>query len=550
MPQLIDNKDGTFTQVNDNGTRVPVMDPTGDYRRTLANAAGAAITGAGAIIPGAGLVAPIVGAAVGANGAQPTPAPSPVAGSAPPPGPITPPPPLPDPAVLPNSTAPAVQTETHTTHSASTSGPDAASRGRIETAGKDLIGAENKAADTGMAAGGEMAQHHAGEAVNQYMLGKAKEAGAMQAQQTFSTAYDAALKDREQAQKRPIDLKEAFGDDRGAYAFLATMGAAIANVGRAWMGQAMQPITVIDDLINRSIKLQMDRRSQDIQAAGERADVANQRLQIARADAHEGAAQAAEGRMQFAKSQDEMSALAKIRDDQRAKAQAINFDIAKATATQAVTQSSTVTESKTLPGSGGPQLALPQTKETQQGVLDSKLVADTLARDPQLAALKPEERQAKWEAFHKGARATADLKAATQSALAALEAAHTVGEDVEGQGMIAGHLPDTMTTTKANALRQSLREIVQAAPGARDQSRAPSDAEQHALELLLKGGSNYSGLRRGIEMMAQQADRREAELKEQNANLYQLSNYIGRKQHDRGQSQANEAAQLAAKQQQ
>lgn len=547
MPQFIDNGDGTHTQIADNGTRSIVIDPTGSYAAQLNDMSagqpvgpqGVAAISGGSPAPMAPLRTPIA--------SSPSVAPPPGSNPARTAGPNYVEPAMaatPEPVVVPGSTSPATTTTVTGVHSQGRSGPDAASRARIETAGKGVIAAENKAADTGMAAGGEMAQHHAAEAVNQYMLGKQKEAGAMAAQQTFSTAYDAALKDREQAQKRPIDLKEAFGDDRGAYAFLATMGAAISNVGRAWMGQAMQPITVIDDLINRSIKLQMDRRSQDVQAAGERADVANQRLQIARADAHEGAAQAAEGRMQFAKSQDEMSALAKIRDDQRAKAQAINFDIAKATATQATQQDSTHTVTKTASAAAGPTLAIPG---EQGDNVDQRVVHDEIARS--LPDLKPQQRIAQWNKYHEKALATERLRQSAHEALSALDAAAPDAAKGHGQSVAgqAWYSPSKgrFASDEANRLHQAVAAVVSNGPLAKGMKRLSKEDIELTTDQIMSG-HDYQSIKRGLQNFLGEADEADASLHAESPGLYRLHHYLQGRQHERGLGGAGVAQQQAA----
>lgn len=104
-------------------------------------------------------------------------------------------------------------------------------------------------------------------------------------------AYADALAARKKARETPIDPGQAFGDDGGAAAFAATIGGAIRNIGLAWMGQSAQPINIIDNLVNRSVMLQKEQRQQNIDEASETAETHRAFAAEAKANAYAAAQQ-------------------------------------------------------------------------------------------------------------------------------------------------------------------------------------------------------------------------------------------------------------------
>ncbi len=538
MPQLIDNGDGTHTQIADNGTRSIVVDPTGSYGREIGSKAlGIAGTVAGTI-PGVGVLAgPALTAASGAMAPPPAGAPQPAAPLAPTASPeMTPPP-----EVLPGGPV-APETRTSTTSSHGTSGPDAASKALLLSRGEKAYESEKAAGTAAAGAATTAASRHETEATQAMLAGYTKEAGAMAAQQKYGEAYDAAMQEAKDARKKPIDVKEAFGDDRGAYAFLATMGAALANVGRAWMGQAMQPITVIDDLVNRSVKLQMDRRGQLVDAAHETADQQHQYMLDAKARAYEGAKQQADARVALAKSKDEADAAGALSKALEAKADEANFEKAKSVASQATSQVGTTTITKSG-GTAGPSLAVPG---EQADATDQRVTHDEIARA--LPDLKPEQRIAQWNKFHDKALNTERLRSATQKALhtldaAAPEAAKGKGQSVSGQGLLE-FSNGRFASKEANDLYQDVKGVVENAPLAKGMKRLSKEDIENITGRIM-AGKDYHSIKRGIESYLGEADEADRSLHSESPGLYRLHHYLQGRQHERTSGGANLQAQEA-----
>jgi hypothetical protein len=155
------------------------------------------------------------------------------------------------------------------------------------------------------------------------------------------TAYADALAARKTARDTPIDPAAAFADDGGAAAIAATIGAAIANVGLAWMGQSAQPINIIDNLVNRSISLQREQRQLNIDEASENVEMNKVQIAEAKANARAALAQQLNSQRAYVQNENELVALDALALDNEAKLKAAEAEYASAIADNVVVQETT-----------------------------------------------------------------------------------------------------------------------------------------------------------------------------------------------------------------
>ena len=281
--RYIDNADGSFTLIREDpdGTvaRSTFLDPDGSYRAELDRMAASGDIGAP---PGRG-----PGFVPETNAPYRPPSPElqiPDGGFAPmgetPPGlagsPVVDPSAVTEPQQpagtllrLPGSpgqsstTTTAPQSSTTRSESRSVKDPD----GTIAERQGEAIDAQ-RTANEEMGAGKREALDNTAELLSQEQVRAEAELRAQnQIASQQEAAVSAALADRKAKRAIPIDPSLAFGDDAGAYAVMAEIGKALANVGAAWMGGAQQPINVIDRLIERSIAIQREQKQQGIDEA-------------------------------------------------------------------------------------------------------------------------------------------------------------------------------------------------------------------------------------------------------------------------------------------
>lgn len=545
-PTFVRQPDGTLIQTV-NGVSTPVIDPDGSYERSFAAPQPMAsaqpanglptnpqimdpsqMSGAqqGTLhgVPGAGAVAPApleqqFGSAIGLPQ-------RPHATLVAQPGHEAAMARAPDPVAVPGGTGAMGKETSKESTSHGTEGfaaPDkAALTANAEQANRSAQGAVN-AAEQGNAA---RIQTESGAANRAYFEGKAKEAGAMAAQQHYAQVYDESLQQSAAARKKPINPGEAFADNKGAYAFAATMGSALANVGRAWMGQAMQPITVIDDLVNRSIKLQMDRRQQLVDTASDSAGAAHEAMLDAKARAHEGAAQAADAQLAFAKTKAEADMARSIAADQRAKADAANFDKAKSVATRSTSQHVQENTAAAQPGAAGGGLAIPG---SQQSAENQRVINDELARA--YPTLKPEERQKQWDEFQAKSAALDGMRKKIADVRRMLKTSGAAGE-----GRIGSHVPDSMTTDAGSAVRSSLSDIVQGVPALRGQTKAPSETEMAKLEHILLGNHSPESIEHGLAGVEAELNSHDRERRAHAPALARADDWMRQRQNDQARA--------------
>lgn len=454
--------------------------------------------------------------------------------------PITAPPPQ---AVLLPSASDESESSSTSDHKVTTEGPDAATRANINQAFGGAKSDTEKAIDEKSKATLGISQAHAAQADQQYFDAQARQAGAMAAQQKYATEFQAAVDERKLARQKPIDPGQAFADDRGAYAMMSVLGMSLANVGRAWMGQAMQPVQVIDQLIDRSIKLQMAQKEQNVAAAGESADLARENMLAMRSNAHEAAAQALDARLSFAKSQDEVALIKSMAADQRAKADQLDIDRAKALATKRTVDDSVKQEAKNkMMAGGGAQLVIPGSERAQQ---DQQILRD--AAKQAYPGLKPSEQQEQVSKFSDKVQKHSEAEAALTHAKETLNALTENGKrsGVPGYG-VGSVVPNMIATDDQTKARQAIEPLVLAYEKTTAGGRMPPETRAFIRKTLL-GGEDYPSMMRGLEWLQGQLDANKTEIQKEFPALYNANRYLNERQSDvRGQSDAGYAQQEAA----
>lgn len=335
--RYVDNNDGTFTLIGDNGAKASFMDPDGSYRNELdkmstgtgeiAGASGDATASPTAPAPAGGFApmgAPPPGLA--SNPALNPAAPPMVPGGAPP-APVAAPMSAAGPATLPpqvTTTISAPQTSmTQTTGTSNYSSGE-------QTTKKDPTGkiaaAQDRAIDAGHAANDALVEGKKNALVNSghLIMNETLRAETEHATQTRianqkEVAMADALADRKAKRAIPIDPGQAFADDAGGFALAATIGAAIANVGLAWMGQSAQPINVIDNLVNRSVAIQREQKQHGIDEASENVELTRAQSAEARANARVALQQQLDAQRRYTENDSQLQMLDSLYKDNEAK---------------------------------------------------------------------------------------------------------------------------------------------------------------------------------------------------------------------------------------
>lgn len=84
----------------------------------------------------------------------------------------------------------------------------------------------------------------------------------------YNQKLESAYKKYDEDMKRPIDPAQAFAGEKRWYAFMAGFGDVLRNVGAALAGKGpvVDPGKVLDDLVERSVQLQMAQKEQALKA--------------------------------------------------------------------------------------------------------------------------------------------------------------------------------------------------------------------------------------------------------------------------------------------
>jgi hypothetical protein len=378
--RYIDNNDGTFTLIGDNGQKQSFLDPDGSYRKELdsISTASGEIAGASGDATSRGF-APMGNAPAGLAGnpaMQAPPAPVgrgyiPPAASYVPAAPVAPEPPMPNAQELPpmgegmpelptatgpapappmRITMPGSPAKTQTTLSitapqtTSTSGSSVEERdpnGTIAAAQSGAVDAQ-RSANEALEAGKSKALENSGRLIeNETLRAYTENAAQTTIANQKEVAMNQALADRKAARAVPIDPSLAFAGDDGAAAMAATIGMAISNVGLAWMGQAAQPINIIDHLVDRSVAIQTAQKQQNVESASESVEMNRAQAAEARANARVSLAQQLDSQRAYVQNENETGMLDSLAKDNEAKLKQSEVEYAQAVADHVVKNNST-----------------------------------------------------------------------------------------------------------------------------------------------------------------------------------------------------------------
>jgi hypothetical protein len=539
MPKYTRNDDGTLTQETDGGYRALVIDPDGSFEREMSGQAppGAAEWAASQphkpanVAPLNQVLSPEDKSAL----AQPSTV-GPTAtiverkeSAAPSVAPLAPQAPMAGaPEVVNIAPSSATKSVTDTSSGGSTSGLDDASKKRVLDAGAKVDASQRAMAGQNRAATEQVAAQREQQAKADYMSGFTKQVGALEAQDKYSSEYKAALAESKAARATKLDPTKTFGSERNSWAIIAGIEGALAALDTGisrLQGRQAPPSTLISDMVERSLKMQEDERSQRIAAAGESAEVARDEMLHQRVLANEAAAQILSARKMLAGSAEQRAFLDTEESKLKLAADIAEEERAKAIATRKTSQWSSQTQTKTEEQSGGQMLVVPGSERAAQ---DQKLIQDTLTQA--YPALKPEKAQEQWDEFQKQYVGTAGMRTAVERAKEGLQKYAKTG-DVAGFGVLAKRLPTSFASMDAVEQRQAigtaLSMYIKSISGS-----AASDPEVERLMTNMVGSGDYESMNRGLEALQAQTDAMDREMKKTKPQLHNLAEYLGRRQSD------------------
>lgn len=165
----------------------------------------------------------------------------------------------------------------------------------------------------------------------------------------FSQKLESAYKKYDEDAKRPIDPAQAFAGEKKWYAFMAGFGDVLRNVGAALAGKGpvVDPGKVLDDLVERSVQLQMAQKEQDLKAGRISIDRFNADRETIRHKLGVVVSQLAQTELDKAQNEQAYKALGAV----KAKGDAIIAD-ARAKGAQALARQETIAESQSRTSGG------------------------------------------------------------------------------------------------------------------------------------------------------------------------------------------------------
>lgn len=543
------NDDGTLTQESDGGYKALVIDPDGSFEREMQPPNPEAYAAIAPDIPrpsGGKIsdVSPTDAAAL----AQPSSV-GPTASiverpdqpsAAPQVAPLAPQAAAPAPQMVTLPGAPGqTKTESNTSSGGSTSGLDAPSKAAVEAAGAKSRTSEEAAIAAEGAAKTQVSADREARAKQDYMSGYTKQVGSLEAEDRYKRAYQEALDERKAARATKLDPSQAFGSEKASWGFIAGLEGALSaldiGIARLQKRGAPPPSDLIEKMVENSLKLQTDARSQRIAGAGESADAAHEGLLAAQSNTHEAAAQVLESRKMMASSSDEAAFLDAEIAKQRSAADLKDEERAKTLATKSTSQWAKTQQTTTAAGGGGGQmLVVPGSERAAQ---DQKLIQDTLSQA--YPGLKPKDSQGQWDDFQKQYLGTTAMRSAVQRAQEAIADSAKSG-DVPGFGPIAKHIPTDFASLdavqKRQAVGQAISLYVKSISGA-----AATDKEAERLLTNIAGSGDYATMKSGLDGLASFSNATDQEMQKTKPQLYKLADYLGKRQGDeRGSGKAAE----------
>lgn len=136
----------------------------------------------------------------------------------------------------------------------------------IDAANKEAMGARVEADDAALQARTNQLQAEWDRLTNDEKSKLAEQQVLKDKEARFTAKLDAQMKRNQEVTDRPIDGAKAFDGDAGFYAFMAAMGEAVSDFGRALLGQPARgnPAEVIDRIMQNSIRQQTELKQEQL----------------------------------------------------------------------------------------------------------------------------------------------------------------------------------------------------------------------------------------------------------------------------------------------
>jgi hypothetical protein len=150
----------------------------------------------------------------------------------------------------------------------SSSGIAEADRPKVEQTQEAAIGKAEQANEADFAARANQVWSEWGRLTENAKKQVAERSVLQEQERAFNGKLESAYKKYDEDAKRPIDPAQAFAGEKKWYAFMAGFGDVLRNVGAALAGKGpvVDPGKVLDDLVERSVQLQMAQKEQDLKA--------------------------------------------------------------------------------------------------------------------------------------------------------------------------------------------------------------------------------------------------------------------------------------------
>lgn len=150
----------------------------------------------------------------------------------------------------------------------SSSGIAEADRPKVEQTQEAAIGSAERANEADFAARANQVWSEWGRLTENAKKQVAERSVLQEQERAFNGKLESAYKKYDEDAKRPIDPAQAFAGEKKWYAFMAGFGDVLRNVGAALAGKGpvVDPGKVLDDLVERSVQLQMAQKEQDLKA--------------------------------------------------------------------------------------------------------------------------------------------------------------------------------------------------------------------------------------------------------------------------------------------
>lgn len=150
----------------------------------------------------------------------------------------------------------------------SSSGIAEADRPKVEQTQEAAIGSAERANEADFAARANQVWSEWGRLTENAKKQVAERSVLQEQERAFNGKLESAYKKYDEDAKRPIDPAQAFAGEKKWYAFMAGFGDVLRNVGAALAGKGpvVDPGKVLDDLVERSVQLQMAQKEQDLKS--------------------------------------------------------------------------------------------------------------------------------------------------------------------------------------------------------------------------------------------------------------------------------------------